>query len=311
MALAKPKLTLILSETWTMTDPRDLKRFVRYAQIAEDAGFYAVMMGEHIVMGPNSCYKGVPRNPRDWLRMGNQPPPYAHPASMITLSAMAALTSRIRLLAAAVIAPLRHPLLLAKEFATLDLISEGRLIVLPGISWQEEEFAALGVSHKSRAAILDEELEIWSKLWREGSPVRYRGKHFQFDDAYIEPQPYRDTGVTLWTGGQALIPPILRRLVAYSQGLFVLQPPTREEHAEIRAAMEAAGRDYDSLEFSALARGEFQGDDDLLDVGRVAEDALRMREEGITNFVFKPSQFIDSGDNLAAFCRDVVNRMGA
>ena len=311
MAKAKPKLTLLLSETWTMTDSRDLRRLARYAQVAEDAGFYAVMFGEHVVMGPNSCYKGAPRNPRDWARAGTQPPAYAHPSSLIELSAMAVLTSRIKLLAAALIAPLRHPLMLAKEFATLDLISEGRLIVMPGVSWQEEEFAALGVPFKHRGAILDEQLQIWAKLWREGSPVHHRGEHFQFDSVYVEPQPYLASGVALWIGGQALIPPVLRRLVAYSQGLFLTQPPSAEQRVEIRAAMEAAGRDYDALEIAAFARGEFKGDSDLLDIGRVVEDCLRLKDQGITNLIFKPSQFIDSGDDLDFFCRDVVARMGA
>ncbi len=61
MTLRPPKLILLLSEIWTMTDPRDLRRVVRYAVEAEEAGFDAVMIGEHVVMGPNSCYKGTPK----------------------------------------------------------------------------------------------------------------------------------------------------------------------------------------------------------------------------------------------------------
>ena len=67
---------------------------------------------------------------------------------------------RLRLVAGAIIAPLRHPLLLARELGTLDLISEGRLVVQPTVSWSKDEYAALGVPFTKRGKILDEQLEI-------------------------------------------------------------------------------------------------------------------------------------------------------
>ena len=267
MSLRDPKLVLLLSEIWTMSDPRDLQRVVRYAVEAEEAGFDAVMIGEHMVMGPNSACKGPPENPRDWLMAGNQPSMFPHPSGLHQLSAISSVTSRIKLLAAAVLSPLRHPLLLAKEFATIDLLSKGRLIVLPGVSWQEEEYAALNVAFHQRGEILDEQLEIWSKLWRNGSPVAYAGKHFCFSDTYVEPQPFKPSGVTMWTGGRTLIPAILRRLVRYSSGLFLLRPPPPEELDEIAAAMNEAGRDIADLELAALVRADFTDGSSVLDLG--------------------------------------------
>ena len=309
MAASNLKLILLLSEIWTMTDPRDLRRIVRFAVEAEEAGFDAVMIGEHVVMGPHADYRGAPKNPRDWIMAGNQPPMFPHPSGLHQLSAISSVTSEIRLLAAAVLSPLRHPLLLAKELATIDLLCEGRLIVLPGVSWQEEEYAALNVPFAQRGAILDEQLEIWSRLWREGSPISYDGRHFRFADAYVEPQPFKPEGITLWTGGRTLILPVLRRLVRYSTGLFLLRPPPQEELDQIEAAMNAAGRRMAELEFAALVRTEFEDRTSVLDLGAALATTEPLRERGFTSFVIKPSQFIDDGAQMGPFCREVARLM--
>ena len=89
-------------------------------------------------------------------------------------SAIAAATTRLRIALAAVIAPLRHPLLLAKQLATLDLLSEGRLVVQPTVSWHEQEYEALGVPFHQRGAILDEQLEAMAAAWRD-TPAALRG----------------------------------------------------------------------------------------------------------------------------------------
>lgn len=72
------------------------------------------------------------------------------PSSVVLLSAIAAATQRLRLVAGAIIAPLRHPLLLAKELGTLDLLAEDRLVVVPTVSWHEDEYAALGTLLRSK-----------------------------------------------------------------------------------------------------------------------------------------------------------------
>ncbi|MGA9746087.1 MAG: LLM class flavin-dependent oxidoreductase, partial [Nocardioides sp.] len=120
-------MLLVLSENWTLTSGDDLPEVVRWAQVAEDAGFDSVMLSEHIVLGPDAGAHGVMGNPRDYALPGNQDPEMPWPNSLLLLAAMASVTTHLRLAAAAVIAPLRHPLLLARELGTLDLISEGRL----------------------------------------------------------------------------------------------------------------------------------------------------------------------------------------
>jgi probable F420-dependent oxidoreductase len=308
--MAGPKMYLLLSEVWTMTDPRDLRRLVDYAVEAERAGFHGVMVGEHVVHGPNAAFRGVPKNPRAWLRDGNQDPMYPHPIGLQLLSAMGAVTTKLRLMAAAVLTPLRHPLLLAKELATVDLISQGRLIVLPGVSWQREEYEALGVPFEVRGRILDEQLEIWELLWRGGSPVSYHGEHFNFSDIFVEPQPYRPGGPELWIGGSAFAPWALRRAVRYGQGFFPVIHPTLDDLAALGAALVKAGRDPATFEVGALLFGpRFKGATDLLDLNETLAPVEEMMAQGFTTFVVKPSQYIDDGAQLGDLCRDIINKV--
>ncbi len=120
-----PRLVLVLSENWTMVSPRDLRALVHVAVEAESAGVDTVMISEHVVLGPSSSAEGIMANPRDYAAPGNQDPATPWPDSIVLASAIAAATSRLRIALAAVIAPLRHPLLLAKQLATLDLLAEG------------------------------------------------------------------------------------------------------------------------------------------------------------------------------------------
>src|SRR5215469_16383943 len=183
-------MLLILSENWTLAHGRDLPTMVRWAREAEDAGFDAVMISEHVVLGPDAGADGVMGNPRAYAMPGNQDPATPWPSSLHLLSAIASVTSHVRLVAAAVLAPLRHPLLLARELGTLDLLSGGRLVVQPTVSWSRDEYAALGVPFGHRGAILDEQLCILDLLWRR-TPVSFHGKFFSFDDVYFEPKAYR------------------------------------------------------------------------------------------------------------------------
>ena len=156
-----------------MTSPRDLRALVRMAVEAEDAGIDGVMLSEHIVLGPSAGALGRPANPRDYAAPGQPGPDTPWPDSIVLMSAIAAVTTRLRLIGAAIIAPLRHPVLLAHQLATLDLLSEGRLVVQPTVSWHREEYAALGVPFERRGELLDEHLAAWRALWRPG-PACFR-----------------------------------------------------------------------------------------------------------------------------------------
>ena len=291
-----------------MVSPRDLRSLVELAVEAEAAGVDGVMVSEHIVLGSSSGADGLPENPRDYALPGNQDPDMPWPSSIVLLSAVAAATTRLRLIASAVIAPLRHPLLLAKELATLDLLSEGRLVVQPTVSWHRQEYEALGVPYAGRGRLLDEHLGAWAALWR-GGPASFEGRHYRFCDVHFEPRPYRPQGPALWFGGSSLHGRLLRRLVDHGSGFNALGSPRPEELERLRSAMAFAGRDMAALEMVGGTRGRFPGPAGVADLEQALEAIPPQLAQGFTTFCFKPSQFSDDAHRLPELCRRVVERV--
>lgn len=303
-----PRLVLLLSENWTLADPRDLAALVRMALQAEEAGFDAVMMSEHVALGAGSDADGVPENPRDYALPGNQDPSMPWPDPLVVLSAVASATTRLRLVASSIIAPLRHPLLLAKQVATLDLLSEGRLIVQPTVSWHRAEYEALGVPFEQRGELLDEHLAAWRVLWRD-SPASFDGRHYRFSDVSLEPKPFRAEGPLLWFGGTSVHDRMLRRIVAYGSGFNPLGSPSEEDLERLRSAMSAAGRDLSELEMVGGTRGRFPDAAATAHLGEALASIPAQLERGFTTICIKPSQFIDRLEEFPAFCRDVMKRV--
>ena len=308
--MSAPRLVLVLSENWTLTPPRDLRALVEMAVIAEEAGFDAVMVSEHIVLGPAAGVNGIMGNPRDYALPGNQDPAMPWPSSLVLLSAVAAVTTRLRLAACAVIAPLRHPLLLARELGTLDLLSEGRLVVQPTVSWHREEYAALGVPFGSRGALLDEHLTAWAGLWGD-SPASFSGEHYAYDNVYLEPKAWRPDGPRLWLGGESVHPRLLRRIVRYAHGFHPLGQPTDADLLLLREGLEAAGRDIGELELVGGMRAVFPDDDSVAPLDPAIASIPAQQERGFTTFCIKPSQFVDEPAQYPDWCREVVERVSA
>lgn len=304
-AASAPRLVLVLSENWTMTSPRDLRALVRIAQEAEAAGIDGVMLSEHIVLGPAAGAGGRPDNPRDYAAPGNQDPDTPWPDTIVLMSAIAAATSRLRLIGAAIIAPLRHPLLLAHQLATLDLLAEGRLVVQPTVSWHREEYAALGVPFARRGELLDEHLAAWQQLWRAG-PASFDGEWYQFHDVYLEPKPWRPDGPRLWFGGSSVGPWIVRRLVAHGHGFHPFGQPTETEMRPLVEQMRAAGRDMSELEVVGGIRGRFPPEGGVADIAQAARAIPAQLAAGYTTICFKPSQFTDDPAAVGALCRRLV-----
>lgn len=305
--MGAPRMCLILSENWTMTSGRDLPALVRWAREAEDAGFDSVMISEHIALGPSAGANGIMPNPREYALPGNQDPATPWPSSLVLLSAIAAVTERVRLVAGAVIAPLRHPLLIARELGSLDLLSGGRLVVLPTVSWLQEEYAALGVPFRSRGDLLDEHLEAWAVLWRD-TPASFSGTHYSFGDVYFEPKAFRPEGPALWLGGAGMHRRMTERIVRYADGFNPLGRPSADQMRRLDGALRAAGRDLAGLELVGGTRAVFPDDRSVADLGQALDTIPPQVAAGFTTFCIKPSQFTDDPADVGRLCRDVIRR---
>ncbi|MEM9519260.1 MAG: LLM class flavin-dependent oxidoreductase [Actinomycetota bacterium] len=300
-----PRIMLILTENETVVDRHDLGTLVEWAATAERLGVDGVMLSDHLTLGPSAGANGREPNPRAYAMPGNQDPETPWPDSIVLASAIAARTSTMRIFLGAIIAPLRHPVQLAKQLASLDVLSGGRLIVQPTVSWHRDEYEHLGVPFEQRGRILDEHLDIWRRVWRD-SPASFDGEFFAFDDLYLEPKPIRPDGPDLWFGGQRLSEPIMRRLVGDGSGFHPLGEPTLEELAEIRQRFEAAGRDFDTLEKVGGIRAVFPDDDSPSRLADGLASIPPQIEQGYSTFCVKPNQFIDDAADFEPFISELV-----
>jgi probable F420-dependent oxidoreductase len=305
--LPMARVVMVLSENWTLTPPRDLPALVELAVVAEAAGVDTVMLSEHVVLGPSAGAAGRMENPRDYAAPGNQDPDTPWPDSVVLAAAIAARTRTLRVALAAIIAPLRHPLLLAKQLATLDLVAGGRLVVQPTVSWAEEEYDALGVPFRQRGAILDEQLEAMHAAWTE-APAAFAGAHFRFAEVYCEPKPFHAGGPRMWFGGQSLHPALLRRIVRYGSGFHPFGTPTDADLARLAQAMRDAGRDVAGLELVGGVRGRFVRPDALADLDEALASVPGQLARGFTSICFKPSMFTDDPAEVPDLCRRLVRR---
>ncbi len=301
--MATPRLLMILSENWTILEPGELGELVDWAVTAEAAGIDGIMISEHIVLGPSAGANGHMANPRDYALPGNQDPATPWPSSVVLLCAIAARTTRLRLFAGAIIARLRHPLQLARDLGTLDILSGGRLIVQPTVSWHKDEYDALGVPFKTRGKRLDEQLEALAAVW-QSSPAEFHGEFFSFAETYLEPKASRPVGPTLWFGGESLHGALLHRLVKYGSGFHPLGRPSDDDLASLADAMTAAGRDPAQLEMIGGTRGLFPDDDSVADLAESMAVIPEQLARGFSTFCIKPNQFIDDKADIADFCRD-------
>ena len=196
------------------------------ARQAEDLGFHAIYVSDHIVP------------PRAQAQFGR------NLESMTVLAAIAAVTSRARVGASVIVVPMREPLLFAKQVATIDLISGGRLVLGVGAGWVEGEFANVGSDFKTRGARTDETIALLRHLF-SGSTEPFHGKHIRLDDFAFAPIPPQGDRIPILVGGHS--PGAIRRAARVAD----LYQPTfvsPEEFARLRRAVveEAGGR---KLEF--------------------------------------------------------------
>jgi len=190
-----------------------------FAQAAESTGFHSVWVPEHIVFFQR--YDSVyPYPPEPGSASSPQLPVGRRPAlfdPLLTCQALALHTTTLRVGTAVALVPLRHPLLWAREIATLDHFSGGRCELGVGVGWLAEEYTALGVSFADRGRIADEHLAALRTIWTTDDST-FHGRHVDFADAVSLPNPVQAPGPPILVGGQS--DAALRRVARTGDGWF-------------------------------------------------------------------------------------------
>lgn len=282
---------IIFANTGPFAEPEAAATF---AVQAEEAGFESLWTVEHVVV-PAGYESTYPYDPSGRMP-GNDDASIPDP--LIWLSYLAAVTSRIRLATGILIVPQRNPLVLAKELATLDSLSQGRVEFGIGVGWLEEEFDALGVPFGDRGRRTDDYVAAMRALWAD-EQASHHSDFLDFDDCVLRPQPVGGS-IPIHVGGHS--DAAARRAGRLGEGFF----PGKGDHAELkrlydvaRAAAVEAGRDPDALGFTSGGNGA---------VGANALDEVRaLAGIGVTRVVLPAFLFWhDTEDALARYGAEVI-----
>ena len=215
--------------------------FVRTACAAEDLGYDSVWTGDHVVF-PVESASSYPYH-RDGAY---SPDPLIAYDALIALAVVAGCTERVELGTGVLVLPQRNPLLTAKQLASLDALSNGRVIFGAGAGWLAEEFVALGApDFQLRGEVLEEWVAILRSCWTDDQP-RFEGRHYRFDPVHFQPRPARPIPILI--GGNSAA--ALRRAGRIGDGWFGTAVTLEEAGtsiAAVRRSTELAGRDPGQL----------------------------------------------------------------
>ena len=186
-AIRAARLTVFLP-TFAAEDPGSWDHVFDIARAADLTGIDRVVVSDHVVFGEN--LEAYSRPETGGVEGGRQPTgPDGHWLEPLTvLTAVAAQTNRVRLGTYILLAALRRPVVLAKQLATLDVISRGRVDLGVGIGWQREEYDAAGLDFRARGRLLDHTLEVCQTLWRE-QHASYQSPELGFEAIHSMPKP--------------------------------------------------------------------------------------------------------------------------
>jgi probable F420-dependent oxidoreductase len=261
---------------------------VAIGRAAEDNGFESVWTVEHVVV-PHGYESEYP-----YSRDGRMPGPeqVAVPDPLAWLTWVGAHTTTLKLGTGILILPQRNPLVLAKETATIDRLTKGRLLLGIGVGWLREEYEALGVGWDDRAARADDNIRALRALWAEGA-VSYSGTHSSFHDVYSEPKPIGGS-VPVVVGGHSKA--AARRAGRLGDGFFPADGRSLPELLPVmRAAAVEAGRDPDAIEITTGGRADL-------------ESLKALADQGVDRFVIGPPTLDPEAlpDALARFADEVI-----
>ena len=235
MSLSKTKLGVLLPTRGLLmreSPPTSADSVLRLAEQVEAGGLDSVWVGDGLTAKPRL-------------------------EPLTTLAAVAARTKRVRLGTSVLLPALRHPLLLAQTVATVDLISQGRLLLAVGVGGQfteaqRQEWPSAGVDPARRASRLEEAVQVVKALGT-GQPVTFQGRHFQLDSVVMNPRPVQPDGVPILFSclSRARQEAQFRRAARYGDGVISVDE-TPEEFAQVvqkyHGLVKEMGRDPDRLQ---------------------------------------------------------------
>jgi probable F420-dependent oxidoreductase len=268
------------------------------ARHAEELGFHSVWASDHII---------TPRNIESTYPGGRYPVlpefPFLEPVS--TLLFAAAVTSRVQLGTSVLVVPQRQPVLLAKQLATLDVLSGGRLIFGAGTGWMREEFEALNVPFEAHGPRLDDYLEVIKRCWTEDHPT-FDGRFYDLPDIGFYPKPSQKPHPPIWVGGWA--EGALRRVARFGDAWHAMGPPDllANAYARIKGYAAEYGRDPEAIGLTLRADGVGRGEP--------AETIEQLRAYAGIGVSMALMTFVSSSveainEKVSAFMRDVAEKV--
>lgn len=290
------KFGIAFANVGPLVDPAAAAAFAR---AAEQAGFESLWTVEHVVV-PSGYRSPYPYDPS-----GKMPGPEDSPIPdpLVWLTWVAAATTKLKLATGILILPQRNPVVLAKEVATLDHLSGGRVLLGIGSGWLEEEFQAIGVPFAERGPRTDDAVHAMRALWTQ-EKATYESPYISFRDCILRPRPAQGS-VPIHVGGHTGV--AARRAGRLGDGFF----PAKGSHQELARLFELVrktarehGRDPSKIEMTTGGNGA---------IGSNALDEVRALADIGTDRVIVPSFLFwaDSADALARHGDEVIAKAGA
>ncbi len=241
------------------------------AQTAEKVGLESLWTVEHVVV-PKGYESEYPYS-RDGKMPGPEQSPIPDP--FVWLSYVAAVTEKIRLGTGVLILPQRHPFYVAKEVATLDVLSKGRVELGVGIGWLEEEFKGLGVPFKERVGRTEESIQALRSLWGS-EPSEMKGDYYNWNPVESNPKPLAGK-VPIHVGGH--VAGAARRAARLGDGFFPARADTLDANLEaLHDECDKIGRDPGEIEITTGA-------------GMTLDEVKALEDKGVARIVTGPPGF--------------------
>lgn len=258
---------------------------------AEDAGFESAWTGEHVVVID-------PQEPPSPV-----PPEFPMLDTVATLAFSAAVTSKLKLGSGIILLAQRNPVVLAKELATIDVLSKGRLLFGVGVGYVKREFEVIGVPYEERGARTSEHIEAIRTLWTQDKPV-FDGRFTQISGVQSKPMPVQSPHPPIIIGGMS--PAAYRRAIAHGDGWYGFNQSEDDAGASLeglRKAARAVDKEarFDELEISITPRG-------AIDADRVK----RYEDLGVSRLILLPRPVSDADsplDGIRRFIEDTAQQL--